>query len=177
MQWTWTWANSRRWWGIGRSDLLQSMGSQTARHEWATEYQQLQIQCNPIKLPMTFFTRIGQKFLKFVEPLNQIAKESWEWWIKLEASWSLISNYTNKAAAAAKSFQSCPTLCNPIDGSPQGSPVPGILQAFKQYCTGIKLHVDQQNRTQSLEINPCIYGELINNKNAKNIHWGNDSLF
>ena len=33
------------------------------------------------------------------------------------------------AAAAAKSLQSCPTLYNPIDGSPPGSPVPGILQA------------------------------------------------
>ena len=33
------------------------------------------------------------------------------------------------AAAAAKSLQSCPTLCDPIDGSPPGSPVPGILQA------------------------------------------------
>ena len=33
------------------------------------------------------------------------------------------------AAAAAKSLQECPTLCNPIDGSPPGSPVPGILQA------------------------------------------------
>ena len=33
------------------------------------------------------------------------------------------------AAAAAKSLQSCPTLCDPIDGSPRGSPVPGILQA------------------------------------------------
>ena len=32
-------------------------------------------------------------------------------------------------AAAAKSLQSCPTLCNPIDGSPPGSVVPGILQA------------------------------------------------
>ena len=32
-------------------------------------------------------------------------------------------------AAAAKSFQSCPTLCNPINGSPPGSSVPGILQA------------------------------------------------
>ena len=31
--------------------------------------------------------------------------------------------------AAAKSLQSCPTLCNPIDGSPPGSPIPGILQA------------------------------------------------
>ena len=33
------------------------------------------------------------------------------------------------AAAAAKSLQSCPTLCDPIDGSPPGSAVPGILQA------------------------------------------------
>ena len=33
------------------------------------------------------------------------------------------------AAAAAKSLQSCPTLCDPIDGSPLGSSVPGIFQA------------------------------------------------
>ena len=33
------------------------------------------------------------------------------------------------AAAAAKSLQSCPSVCDPIDGSPPGSPVPGILQA------------------------------------------------
>ena len=33
------------------------------------------------------------------------------------------------AAVAAKSLQSCPTLCDPIDGSPPGSSVPGILQA------------------------------------------------
>ena len=48
---------------------------------------------------------------------------------------SLVLQMTNlenevwSAAAAAKSLQSCPTLCNPIDGSPPGSPVPGILQA------------------------------------------------
>ena len=33
------------------------------------------------------------------------------------------------SSAAAKSLQSCPTLCDPIAGSPPGSPVPGILQA------------------------------------------------
>ena len=33
------------------------------------------------------------------------------------------------ATAAAKSLQSCPTLCDHIDGSPPGSPIPGILQA------------------------------------------------
>ena len=38
-------------------------------------------------------------------------------------------NLSETAAAAAKSLQSCPTLCDPIDGSPPGSPVPGILQA------------------------------------------------
>ena len=36
---------------------------------------------------------------------------------------------SSTAAAAAKLLQSCPTLCNPTDGSPPGSPVPGILQA------------------------------------------------
>ena len=39
------------------------------------------------------------------------------------------SRKTFAAAAAAKSLQSCPTLCDPIDGSPLGSSVPGILQA------------------------------------------------
>ena len=34
-----------------------------------------------------------------------------------------------QAAAAAKSLQSCPTLCDPMDGSPPGSPIPGILHA------------------------------------------------
>ena len=36
---------------------------------------------------------------------------------------------TNLLLLTAKSLQSCPTLCNPIDGSPPGSPIPGILQA------------------------------------------------
>ena len=40
-----------------------------------------------------------------------------------------MKSYSLAAAAAAKSLQSCPALCNPIDGSPPGSPVPGILQA------------------------------------------------
>ena len=39
------------------------------------------------------------------------------------------SRISHDYAAAAKSLQSCPTLCDPIDGSPLGSSVPGILQA------------------------------------------------
>ena len=46
--------------------------------------------------------------------------------LKFNAS---IRHYTRKDNAAAKSLQSCLTLCDPIDGSPPGSPVPGILQA------------------------------------------------
>ena len=42
--------------------------------------------------------------------------------------WDLIA-FCTAAAAASKSRQSCPTLCDPIDRSPPGSPVPGILQA------------------------------------------------
>ena len=53
-------------------------------------------------------------------------------WYKFRG-WNLSHCTTLKtsaaAAAAAKSLQSCPTLCDPIDGSPPGSPVPGILQA------------------------------------------------
>ena len=42
---------------------------------------------------------------------------------------SFLYGYVAAAAAAAKSLQSCPTLCDPIDGSSPGSPVPGLLQA------------------------------------------------
>ena len=49
-------------------------------------------------------------------------------WIEL--NWSAYKSYTyTAAAAAAKTLQLCPTLCDPIDGSPPGSTVPGILQA------------------------------------------------
>ena len=48
----------------------------------------------------------------------------WEWW-NLNSVWeSHFPHYHYAAAAAAKSLQSCPTLCDPIDGSPTGSPHP-----------------------------------------------------
>ena len=51
---------------------------------------------------------------------------------KWDSGWRcslLVRLLSSTAAAAAKSLQSCLTLCDPIDGSPPGSPVPGILQA------------------------------------------------
>ena len=47
--------------------------------------------------------------------------------LKLKIKIKTTRSYT--AAAAAKPLQSRPTLCDPIDGSPPGSPIPGILQA------------------------------------------------
>ena len=47
----------------------------------------------------------------------------------LEHRRKLSYGYHSTAAAAAKLLQSCPTLCDPIDGGPPGSPIPGILQA------------------------------------------------
>ena len=49
-------------------------------------------------------------------------------WTFVDKVMSLLFNMLS-AAAAAKSLQSCPTLCDPIDGRPPGSPVPGILEA------------------------------------------------
>ena len=47
----------------------------------------------------------------------------------LKYSLPLYTSAAAAAAVAAKLLQSCPTLCDPRDGSPPGSPIPGILQA------------------------------------------------
>ena len=51
-----------------------------------------------------------------------------------------------------KSLQSCPTLCNPIDGSPPGSPVPGILKARTLEWLAISISIVQDKRNLSLEL-------------------------
>jgi len=50
-----------------------------------------------------------------------------EWEVSLTSEWCPLDGCLVHSAAAAKSLQSCLTLCDPIDGSPSGSPVPGIL--------------------------------------------------
>ena len=54
-----------------------------------------------------------------------------------------ISLNNTAAATAAKSLQSCPTLCDPIDGSPPSSPIPGILQARTLEWVAIKTIISQ----------------------------------
>ena len=62
------------------------------------------------------------------------------------------------AAAAAKSLQSCPTLCDPIDGSPPGSPIPGILQARVLEWGAIAFSGRKPN-TEELMLLNCDVGE------------------
>ena len=76
------------------------------------------------------------------------------------------------AAAATKSPQSCPTLCNPIDGSPPGSTIPGILPArtlelgrhFLLHC--VKLKVNFFLKT----LHNCISFAKYQNESATGIH-------
>ena len=71
-----------------------------------------------------FYAKRGQ-----VTTPNHTGKESWDQDRKSGACGLPGPAVAAAAAAAAKSLRSCLTLSNPIDGSPPGSPVPGILQA------------------------------------------------
>ena len=57
--------------------------------------------------------------------------------------------------AAAKSLQLCPTLCDPIDGSPPGSPVPGILQARTLEWVGISFSNAMKVKSESEVTQSC----------------------
>ena len=84
-------------------------------------------------LPLGFSNQEYWSRLPFPSPGDLPSPGIKPWSCALQAN-SLPSEPPGKlkieaAAAAAKSLQSFPTLCDPIDGSPPGSPVPGILQA------------------------------------------------
>ena len=66
-----------------------------------------------------------------------------------------ITRTSRCTAAAAKSLQSCPTLCDPIDGSPPGSPVPGILQARTLKWVAISFSQLQISITRMAQVPPC----------------------
>ena len=58
----------------------------------------------------------------------------------------IMSYYLLLAGTAAKLLQSCPTLCDPIDGSSQGSPIPGILQARTREWVAISFSNDESKK-------------------------------
>ena len=61
---------------------------------------------------------------------------------------NILASKRHAAAAAAKSLQSCLTLCDPIDGSPPGSPIPGILQARTLEWVAIAFSSKRQTLSQ-----------------------------
>ena len=65
--------------------------------------------------------------INYLEIRTTLSASDWLYDL-VQVSFAPLQQITS-AAAAAKLLQSCPTLCGPIDGSPPGSPVPGILQA------------------------------------------------
>ena len=64
---------------------------------------------------------------------------------KRESLQQLVLGKLVAAATAAKSLQSCPTLCDPKDGSPPGSPIPGILQARTLEWVAISFYMKRMN--------------------------------
>ena len=82
------------------------------------------------KSGMSWYNRLAAEFLLW-EIISGFAPKTFSWLddITLSRVTCFTWKATNSAAAAAKSLQSCPTLCDPTDGSPPGSPVPETLQA------------------------------------------------
>ena len=108
----------------------RSMGSHRVRHNWVLTH-------TPYKSHLLFLLWIFQTWIRYEHlhlhdifsrehiflplkpPLFGLVES-----VYLLLAWDRVA----AAAAAAKSLQLCPTLCDPIDGSPPGSPIPGILQ-------------------------------------------------
>ena len=78
----------------------------------------------------TNFSQLPDLYLYFsCEPLWLLPHQALLTWCYICLLTCPHPPYTVSAAAAAKSFQSCPTLCDTMDGSPPDSPIPGIFQA------------------------------------------------
>ena len=73
--------------------------------------------------------RMGSILKKRTGSIFKVTSEGYRFVVSEFSDLLFCSFPIKRVFAAAKSLQSCPTLCNPIDGSPPGSPVSGILQA------------------------------------------------
>ena len=123
--------------GTGEPGGLPSMGSHRVGHDWsdlAAAATAAAVIMKPPILPKALVEVIwgaglppSISTLLCLGGVRKGLMESWE--MKTNAQTKASTQMFIGAAAAAKSLQSCLTLCDPIDDSPPGSPVPGILQA------------------------------------------------
>ena len=79
----------------------------------------------------------------------------------IRSNYVIISAAAAAAAAAAKSLQSCPSLCDPIDGSSTGSPVHGIFQARVLECGAIAFSKDTYRLCKST-VCVCMCAYVLN---------------
>ena len=115
-RWTWVWVNTGNWWWTGRPGTLRFM-SQRVWTDWATELNWTEC-----------FTTGGHRVMWN----STEGAHNPHWKVgdgRMGQRCSLQKCLIAETASAAKSFQSCLILWDPIDSSPLGSPVPGILQA------------------------------------------------
>ena len=105
---------------------------------WEGRMLKAETQWKGIRWKILYIIMVGLVFNNSKRPLKAFNQENgvirftfWERWndICLPTLPGPLPPRAPFAASAAKSLQSCPTLCDPRDGSPPGSPVPGILQA------------------------------------------------
>ena len=81
----------------------------------------------------------------------------------------MFNGLAHAAAAAAKSLQLCPTLCDPIGGSPPGSPVPGILQARTQEWVDISFS-NTCMHAKSLQLYPPLCDAVDSSPPGSSVH-------
>ena len=110
--------------GMGEPGGLPSMGSHGVRHDWSD------LAAAVWWWRAQHYSQNAQSSVWTLSLVELVALAHLTLPLSVPHLIRLVTGVLNMtAAAAAKWRQSCPTLCDPIDGSPPGSPVPGILQA------------------------------------------------